>query len=72
MALSAWMVPVLLVAGWGPLVLGDFVLPAYSSDRMAFGMAWMVPAMLFTFGAILSAIVQIVKLLLRLLERGRE
>jgi hypothetical protein len=72
---SAWMIPVALVCGWGPLFGADLLiaLGLGSGDTYSgIAMAWLRVALVCTLLAVLSFILQVVKLLVRATRRHSE
>lgn len=71
---SAWIIPMLLAIGWGPVFIIDAALagrhsPHDKSTLAGFAMAWMIVALLTTLLAGVSVVLQIAKLLHRLFRR---
>jgi len=60
---SAWWVPVLLIAGWGPLFIADLLYPGDWKVGEGFGMPWgMAVALPCTVLAVISVPVQAFRL----------
>jgi len=70
--LSAWWIPILLVIGWGPLYVADFIYRRNLGEGMGFGMGWgMGVAFPFSILAALSVPIQAFRLLMYFINRPK-